>query len=271
MSKRHREDDDEELLPLPPKYTRGEEGEQMGLVDFLLVDGLSKAFFQTLLDPLSQRAICCVNQPVWESTQQWRSPLAIIVPVYPPHSYDDEVFEEFCGADIHNQFWRAQLGLAMHYDHPGRARSARSSNLDHHRLLNWSIAGNAIKCATWVLSTYVVVNWAWVDFNRATNAMLSVILSLSTTVTPYITRHILEYRRYQCLVDLIDRPPFYLTRFLIALRGRVKVFKELPDRVVLMQALKPYGKAKPEENPRPLRDLLVVLIEYARKDTDPHF
>ena len=56
MSKRRREEDDE---PMPlAKYARSEE---MGLVDLLLMDGLNQVFFQSLLGPLSQRALCCVK------------------------------------------------------------------------------------------------------------------------------------------------------------------------------------------------------------------
>lgn len=222
------------------------------------VPGLNKAFFD-LLNPLEQRALCCINAATWPLLRDLRAPLPFCIPKFHDTLRINDVFEMYCGKHATFNYWRGQLGLAIHYDHLARIGDIVANDVYRYEQLNWAIAANARVCARHLAWTLPKEQSGFIKLNGASVSMIRALSSVGTVPLDLIPRHVLVQTDWESLVSLIEDPPhrFDLLGFMVTLRKILLRMHSTPfqrDRV--LNALKPYGKHTIKHNPAPLLCLL---------------
>lgn len=240
------------------------------LQSLLETSGLNGAFFE-LLDPLSQRALCCANAAFAQCLAGMRAPLPFPLPAFYGARVFGITFDSFCGIAMVQVYWRAQLGLALHYDHVARLRDLPTRSIQLLTKLNWAIRTNAIECTRHLMGWLDPYDGGSLSFEHARTPMLRMLAAAPTLQMHNMARHIMICQRWDVLVDFIESPPldldlksFLMTLRCLLLKVRVSPF----DRHGLLAAMKPYGKRVPEHNPAPL---LLVLKGWLKEiaDSDP--
>ena len=227
---------------------------EMTLLWLVETSGLNKEFFD-LLDPLSQRALCCINAACRQHLKDMRAPLPVCLPRFYDPPTSNYAFDLFCGRAARHNYWRGQLGLVLHYDYVARIDDIIARDMYHYEMLNWAIMVNATACALRLALTLPPEHAGLVQFEDASVLMIRILTMVRTIPLDNIARHILLHAAWPALISLIEDPPpgFDLCEFLVMMRKillRIRIVSFQRD--LILMALKPYGKRVAEHNPRPL-------------------